>query len=445
MSLAKEAMAIPETDAANVFLTLFSGLETVLQLRSRRGQKAFHSTVRTDVEALTGRDLDDYRLGCVLGLAGPNVVDVEWVTVGQDMNLELFQRDKNGNKRFPTLEEISQRKEDFKAALTVARESGQFPQAILPKRPAPAPTVNIRQMPVLPVPQEQPIGASPTFDKSSTRQEALLERVRARQRKLVELREREEEYERIHRGIGVCDDAEIAHKVIQSLFARGEGRNSAATEEEILQALTSASFGMQCRKVLDPRAAQEALTLVIENSLQWFTVQAGVHNPKAKYFRRSPQGRAADALAAIQAERGNREMQLRELCEKAKRQEQGEAASEVTVGREACATNAQLTRQKPREVRETAKQQKQGEALSNVTNTRLKRPLNSESATTKGQKKATQTNERDVKGQKIATQANERDVKGDVGKKGGESLLKRPRLRKKTSEPTTDRVLLRTP
>jgi hypothetical protein len=312
---------------ADLLLTLFSALDSVLQLLARRGRQAFHSVVRTDVESVTGRELSDDRLRRVLSIAGPNLIDIKWITSGRSAMLEIFQRDEHGNKRFPTLEEMSHRKEEFKVALNAAWKTGQLPFVVSLEKPAPAPAVQVTPMPALPTPEVK-IATIHMYNNTkgadaSTRKESLLERVKARERQAAELRVRQKEYDAIRRKIGVCDDAEIAHKVLQSLFARGEGKNSGASEEEVLQALSSASFGMQCTKTLDRPAAQDALALLVEKCSQWFIVQAGVHNPRAKYLRRLPQARPADALAAVQAERLNLKRKLQELCETEKKEEEG--------------------------------------------------------------------------------------------------------------------------
>jgi len=248
---------------ADLLLTLFSALDSVLQLLARRGRQAFHSVVRTDVESFTGRELSDDRLRRVLSIAGPNLIDIKWITSGRSATLEIFQRDEHGNKRFPTVEEMSHRKEEFKVALNAAWITGRLPSVVSLEKPAAAPAVQVTPMLALPTPQVK-IATIHMLNNTkgadaSTRKESLLERVKARERQAVELRVKQKEFDAIRRNIGVCDDAEIAHKVLQSLFARGEGKNSGASEEEVLQTLSSASFGMQCAKTLDRPAAQKCI------------------------------------------------------------------------------------------------------------------------------------------------------------------------------------------
>jgi len=111
-----------------------------------------------------------------------------------------------------------------------------------------------------------------------------------------------------------------AHSLLQSLFARGEGKFSAASEVEVVRGMSStSSFAMQSMRKLSKPDTLEALELLTSRASGWFSVETGVHNPDAKFFRRQPQGKAADALAALQAERTDLENQVRALCELTKR------------------------------------------------------------------------------------------------------------------------------
>lgn len=315
----------------DVLLKLFASLDSVLQLLSRRGQRGFHSAVKIDVESTTGRDLSDYRLGCVLGLAGPNVIDFRWAKTGRDVKLEFFQRDANGKECFPSLEEMEQRRQNFKVALIAAEKSNRVPRVILPERFDSTPRVlSSNTIPSLP-PQYDRKATSPSSAGAIRRRESLLERVRARERQAAERHVLEKKYNELRCKIGVCDDAEIVYKLLQSLFARGEGKSSAASEEEVLNGLCSVSFGMQCVKTLERPAAQAALKLLTEKSSQWFSVHTGVHNPNAKYLRRLPQGHGANALAEVHAERLSLETKIRELCESCETGMKAGAVSEVSL------------------------------------------------------------------------------------------------------------------
>jgi len=119
--------------------------------------------------------------------------------------------------------------------------------------------------------------------------------------------------------------------VLQSLFARGEGRCSAASEAEVLHAMCSKSFGMQSVKTLSKISAQEAIQVLSATAIGWFSTEAGVHVPDAKYFRRLPQGRAVVALAALQTERQALESQLRSLCELAKQRQEQPSSAQLLV------------------------------------------------------------------------------------------------------------------
>jgi hypothetical protein len=160
------------------------------------------------------------------------------------------------------------------------------------------------------------------------RKSALLERVRLREAAAQSGEVKQETDLRCR--IQTCDNTIVAHKILQSLFARGEGSSSAASEAEIMVALCSASFAVQSTHKLDKPVAQAAVDLLAAMGRDWFDVKAGVHNPDAKYFRRLPKGsNALKVLLALKAERESLASQLRELCSAAERQQQ--EASELRI------------------------------------------------------------------------------------------------------------------
>jgi hypothetical protein len=313
------------SDECAVLRVLFFGLELVLRLLAARGVKSFLSVVRTDVEAVAGRDLSDFRLSGILGLV-PSMIDVHWVGTGNDAKLEVVQKAKDGALRPPTTEEQHERKHAFAKILDAATDVGKIPRCALPARPPPrqaAPTQESSSdaVPSLPTPEAgRPVELAKGVS-ASQRREALLARVRARAAagESVEAKE----YAELRRLMVSCDNALTAHSVLQSLFARGEGKHSAASEAEVMKALCSSSLSMQSVRALTKDVAQDAVHLLTSKATGWFSVEAGVHIPDAKYFRRVPKGSAAVSLAALKAERQDLGNQLRALCELAKRREQG--------------------------------------------------------------------------------------------------------------------------
>lgn len=285
--------------------------------------------MRTEVETLARRDLSDSRLSIILALVGREVLDVRWLGEGQHAKLEFVQRAKDGKERAPTVEEQRQRKEDFKHALALAVKAGAIPRRELPLRPEAKRKGEIQKsegMPVLP---------EPKFDKrpclegatAAARKVALLERVRARE--ASGNRAEAKVYNDLRHRISVCDNALTAHSILQSLFARSDGSmlgggrvQAAATEAEMLRAMCSTGFAMQSMLTLDKKSALEAIELLAKKAAGWFSLEAGVHIPDAKYLRRLPQGSAALALAALQEERKDLEEQLRSVCAIAKRRQQ---------------------------------------------------------------------------------------------------------------------------
>lgn len=325
-----------EEDSADeqaVLPGLFSGLDFVLRLLAARGVKPTIAVVRKDVENITSRDFSDFRLSGILGLVGPSMIDARWVGTGRDAKLEIFQRAQDGKERPPAMDELGERKAEFTRALATAIQNGKIPRSALPVRPLTLSTVISQKTEAPGVPRlPEPLAAKPVSSKglsADQRREALLARVRVRETAGNSLDAKE--YEKLRQRMVVCDNAKIAHSVLQSLFARGEGRCSAASEAEVLHAMCSASFGMQSVKTLSKLAAQEAVQVLSAVATEWFSTEAGVHVPGAKYFRRLPQGRAVVALAALQTARQALESQLRSLCELAKRQQEQPRSAQLLV------------------------------------------------------------------------------------------------------------------
>jgi len=206
--------------------------------------------------------------------------------------------------------------------LAAATENRQIPRFSFPPQPL-ALKQDVKPLNEAPPSLPAPKASKPVDSKGLNaiqRREALLARVRVKAAATESVEAKE--YEEFRQRIVVCDNAMAAHSVLQSLFARGEGKFSAATEVEVLQALSSNAFGMQSRRTLSKEAATEAVKLLAQKSDGWFSVTAGVHIPDAKYFRRLPKGSAAAAIASVQAERQDLGKQLRRLCELAKQRDE---------------------------------------------------------------------------------------------------------------------------
>lgn len=335
-------------DEQAVLPKLFFGLDLVLRLLAKRGAKPWLSVVRADVEAATGRELNDYRLAGLLGLLGPKLLDARWVGEGRYAKLEIFQLAEDGKERDMTEDETRERKMKFEASLAAAIERKAIPRRPLPPQPC---SKDIPQLPagIPALPEPASLATRPETPKGQDavkRREAMLQRVRARQAAGDSIEAKE--YADHRKRIVVCDNAERVHAVLQSLFARGEGKSSAASEAEILKYLSSASHSTQCMHALEKPAAIEALQMLAERSAGWFNVEAGVHNPDAKFFRRLPQGRAADALAAVKAERQDLEAQLRALCELAKGRVHNPAVTPPSKDEPAPVASASSSKVEPR-------------------------------------------------------------------------------------------------
>jgi len=318
VQVAEEKPLLQESaDELNVLPLFFDGLDFILLTKSNRKLKGFYEAVKADVERMTKRELTDERLSRVLGLA-PTMINVRWLGTGAAAKFEIFQLDKDGKELAPAMDEHLERKKMFKVAFDNAVRNGSLPRRDLPERPAPA-KVDFQSQKssssgalVLPK-QEVPAELiAPTGSDAKTRKQFLLERIRARE--ASKNSGDVTEFARIRHRISMIDAAATVVSVLQQLFARAPGKFSAAREDEILQVLCPTSRGPQSMKTLDKTVAHEAIALLVEHGSGWFTVQAGVHVPDAKYFRRSQEGSAKAALDALQRERTSLEKALEDLC-----------------------------------------------------------------------------------------------------------------------------------
>jgi len=314
---------------------LFSGLDQILQLFSRRGLRSAFPAVRADVEILVGKDLSGPRLAHVLGLAR-GMIKVGWLGTGKCATLVLTQLAEDGKERPPTADELSNRLARVTAALEECRlHGGAIPRAEFPPIP-PCPPESVR--PVIAHSDVAPNVMPATSHKTGSaiqllgidadshpdcdgltgahaRRKALLARVRARE--AVNNSAETCARRALRCRLQVCDNAIAALTVLQALFARGRGVASAATEAEVIKALCSDSFGMQSVNALDRAAAQDAVAKLVEKRDGWFHVETGVHVQDAKYFRRLQRGAASAAAAALQVERQELEMELCQVAPQA--------------------------------------------------------------------------------------------------------------------------------
>mmetsp|Transcript_53123 Transcript_53123/g.99577 ORF Transcript_53123/g.99577 Transcript_53123/m.99577 type:complete len:458 (+) Transcript_53123:87-1460(+) len=302
-------------DEHAVLSRLFGGLDLVILLLHGR-RRAPLSVVREHVETATGRDLTDDRLKQVLALAG-DMFEVKWKGMGHDAVLEFAQR-VSGELRPPSTPEQWQRKARFDQDLLTAVAYGTVPQQELPERPA-SPKHNDMQlldaadpaMLALPAPKRRESAGSQAAFSVAERQDALLARVRARE--AANNSTEAQAFDQVRDKISVCDNAMTLHAVIQSLFARGQGGNSAASEAEVLRAACSASFGAQAVRPMDKAAAEMALEQLILRSTSWFNLEHGKHVQGARYLKRQPRGQAVAVMSVLQAERRDLEQQLQSL------------------------------------------------------------------------------------------------------------------------------------
>jgi len=90
-------------------------------------------------------------------------------------------------------------------------------------------------------------GAPPS---GTTRLEALRNRVLQKQDSEAERSAHRVAIDSLERQMCTCEDAMAVHAVVQQLFARGKGNNSAASEAEVMVAVCSESFSAQCNVLL---------------------------------------------------------------------------------------------------------------------------------------------------------------------------------------------------
>jgi len=131
-------------------------------------------------------------------------------------------------------------------------------------------------------------GATPS---GTQRLEALRNRVLQKQDSEEQRSAHRAAIESLERQICTCEDALAVHAVVQQLFARGEGKNSAASEAEVIAAVCSESFSAQCHRPLSRDSARTAMVYLQRRAANWYSVEAAVHSRHAgAYLRRIPEG-----------------------------------------------------------------------------------------------------------------------------------------------------------
>jgi len=130
--------------------------------------------------------------------------------------------------------------------------------------------------------------------------EALHQRVLARLKMNRCLAAQEAAILGAEREVAICEDAMAVHGVLEQLFARGEGKNSAASEAELLSAVTSTSFARQFRRPMDRETTQTALAFLTAKASDWYKAEAAVHSRTAgSYLRRVAGGSSKAAMKAL--------------------------------------------------------------------------------------------------------------------------------------------------
>jgi len=319
--------ATSSPDDAAVLARLFEGLESVLVLLGSRRTRTTLPVVRENVQAFTSKDLSDDRFERILGLAG-DMLEVAWNGTGSYTALEVMQRTKDGEARLPTAAERLERRSVFDAALLAAK--GLEPRRKLPPRPVVASeTTAQQQVPEGREPkalrdwqgaaehqtQHKLHSGSQGENTRPSRLEALRARVLQRQDSNKMQAAHKAELDALERRMAVCEDAQIAHGIVVQLFARGEGASSAASEAEVVAALTASRIGMQTRRPLDVESAREAIGCLALHAAGWFRLEAPQYTRRAGGFLRRNDGGLSEAAAAALRDERARLLQERHALE----------------------------------------------------------------------------------------------------------------------------------
>jgi len=278
----------------------FASLEDVLTLRARRDQRAEANSVKRDVESLVRRDFGDGRLARVLHVAG-KMLDAQWKGRSISAVLELKQRvGERAEIRPPKPEEAIQRKTQFAEAARIAAAGDALSFCQLPQRPTQAGSIDAVATSMVREMVEAIAVASTTTHGSllggampsgTQRLEALRNRVLQKQDSEAERSAHRAAVDALERQMCTCEDAMAVHAVVQQLFARGKGKNSAASDAEVIVAVCSESFEAQCHRPLSRESARTAIAYLERRATNWYRVEAAVHSRHAgAYLRRIPGG-----------------------------------------------------------------------------------------------------------------------------------------------------------
>jgi len=140
-------------------------------------------------------------------------------------------------------------------------------------------------------------GAAPS---GTRRLEALRSRVLQKQDSEAERSAHRAAVDALERQMCTCEDAMAVHAVVRQLFARGKGKDSAASEAEVMVAVCSESFSAQCHRPLSRESARTAIAYLERKATNWYSVEAAVHSRHAgAYLRRIPGGSSEAVREAI--------------------------------------------------------------------------------------------------------------------------------------------------
>mmetsp|Transcript_858 Transcript_858/g.1655 ORF Transcript_858/g.1655 Transcript_858/m.1655 type:complete len:434 (-) Transcript_858:137-1438(-) len=291
----------------------FAGLEDVLMLRAQRDQRAEADSLKRDVESLLGRDFGDDRLARVLYVAG-SMLDAQWKGRGTSAVLELRQRvGDRAEIRPPRPEEAVQRRIQFAEALRIAAASNALSLCHLPERPTQIGSIESVARSMAREREEATAVASTSTHVSllgsampgTQRLEALRNRVLQKQDSEAERSAHRAAVDALEKQMCTCEDAMAVHAVVQQLFARGTGNNSAASEAEVVAAVCSESFSAQCRRPLSRDSARTAMAYLERRATDWYHVEAAVHSRHAGAYLRRISGGSSEAV---------RESLSRDIC-----------------------------------------------------------------------------------------------------------------------------------
>merc|ERR1711957_1091661 len=136
---------------------------------------------------------------------------------------------------------------------------------------------------------------------AAARFQALRQRMGARQQQAHHAAVMQAKITSVEESIVTCEDAIMLHAVVEQLFARfSQGHKAAASEIEVIHAISSSSFATQCRRPLSAEATRAALSSLSTSAAGWFRVEPAQYSDTS-ILTRNPGGSPAQAMIALKA------------------------------------------------------------------------------------------------------------------------------------------------